>query len=51
MRLETTLQRLEATYICGGVAPFAVWLEGLFADRPQQAAQITVLHDDHHECL
>lgn len=33
------------------VAPFAMWLEGLLVNRPQQRAQIAELHDDHNHSV
>ena len=41
----------DVAYIGGVVAPFAMRLEGLLGDCPQQAAEVTELHDYHHHSV
>ena len=38
-------------YIGGEVAPFALRLEGLLVDRPQQGSQVTELHHHHNHSV
>lgn len=40
---------VHCTYIGGMVAPFAMRLESLLVDGPQQGAQVTELHHNHND--